>query len=182
MTLATHILVAGAITKPFLGRVNDLVIFVIAIFSHYLSDAITHYDYNLLSINGSKENAADRSLKADPQKIAVDLLNIAIDISVGIAVLVIIVRPAATLANLITYGLIILGGILPDALQPLYIIWKKFPMTLIQELHDFWHSKNKIVFNPKDLLSEQFRRNLNKRIFLTQIFIFIIAAYINSIH
>ena len=168
MTLATHILVAGAITKPFLGRVNSLVIFIISIFSHYLSDAIPHFDYKLLSIEWKEGEKYNSKIHPNAIFIFSDLLNIAIDASIGAALLIILARPEPTFANLVTYSLIILGGILPDALQPVFIMWKKFPMSLVQTLHDFWHAK--------------LRLELNRTAILSQGFLFLLAAYINSIH
>ena len=168
MTLATHILVAGAVTKPFLGRVNGLFIFIISIFSHYLADAIPHYDYKLLSITWSEEHHKKNKIEMKLHLVAVDLLNIAIDVAIGSAMLFIVARPEINLQNLITYSLIILGGILPDALQPVYILWKKFPMNRIQDMHDFWHAK--------------LRLSLNKTAIISQATLFILAAYINSIH
>ena len=165
MTLATHILVAGAITKPFLGQVNDLVIFVISIFSHYLSDAIPHFDYKLASIEWRPGEKHNSRIHPNVQLIAVDLLNIAIDVAIGTSALILLTRPEPTLANLITHSLIIIGGILPDALQPIYIMYKKFPMTLIQIFHDFWHA--------------ELRLKLEKRAILSQGALFIFAALIN---
>ena len=168
MTLATHILVAGAVAKPFIGRVNGLFIFIISIFSHYLADAIPHFDYKLLSIKWNEEHKKSTSIDFKIHIIVLDLLNIAIDIAIGSALLFILVRPEITFANFVTYGLIILGGILPDALQPIFILWKRFPMNIIQDIHDFWHSK--------------LRLTLNKAAVVSQATLFILAAYINSIH
>ncbi len=167
MTLATHILIAGAITKPFLGGVSNLVIFIISLSSHYLADAIPHFDYKLLSIEWKKDEKQNSKIIPKVSLIATDLLNIAIDIAIGTAFLLVLARPEVTLANFITYGLIILGGILPDALQPIFIIWKKFPMTIIQSFHDFWHAKLRLQFNRTAILSQGF--------------LFILAVYINSL-
>ncbi len=166
MTLATHIMVAGAITKPFLGRLSWPFIFVISALSHYLSDAIPHYDYKLLSITWSEEHPKSHNIDLKLHLIAVDLLNIAIDVAIGSAFLLILARPELNLHNIITYGLIILGGILPDALQPVFILWKKFPMDIVQEMHDFWHSK--------------LRLHLNRTAIASQGLLFIIAAFLIS--
>lgn len=155
MTLATHILVAGALTKPFLGRVNGLTVFIISIFSHYLSDAIPHYDYKLLSIEWKEgQQKKDLEINREAKLVTIDLLNIAIDIAVGTAVLILSSRPEMNFSNLTTYSLIIAGSILPDALQPIFIMWKKFPMTPIQDFHDFWHAKTKLKLNKAAILSQ----------------------------
>ncbi len=166
MTLATHILVAGSITKPFLGQANTFVIFIISIFSHYLADAIPHYDYKLLSIEWKEgQTKKDLQINRDPKQLTIDLLNIAIDVAIGTAVLLLCVRPEVNFSNFITYTLIIVGSILPDALQPIFIMYKKFPMTLIQNFHDFWHAKTKL--------------KLNKTAVLSQGTLFLIATFIN---
>ncbi|MDO8493661.1 MAG: hypothetical protein Q7S19_03925 [bacterium] len=154
MTLATHILIAGAVTKPFLGQVNNLTIFGISVFSHYLSDAIPHYDYKLLSIEWKEGQKYNSKITPNAKLIIADLLNISIDIAIGIAFLVLLTRPEANLSNLITYSLIIFGAILPDALQPIFIMWKKSPMNLIQTFHDFWHAKLRLQFNRTAMISQ----------------------------
>ncbi len=177
MTLATHILVAGAATKPFMGRVNDLVLFIIAVFSHYLSDAITHYDYGLLSIPWHEGPKKDLNVKLEPSLVVVDLLNIAIDVAIGVSVLILCVGADNILKDPTAYGLIILGGILPDALQPIYLLWKEFPMTLVQNFHDFWHSEKKFLFSRENL-----KHKLKKELIVSQASIFILAALINYWH
>lgn len=169
MTLATHIIAAGVATKPFLGRVSDPIIFVVAILSHYLLDTIPHFDYKLLSIAWNEEgNKAKTHFTTTLHTATIDLLNIGIDIAIGVAFLIILARPEITLTNFITYSLIIIGSILPDALQPIYILWKRFPMTQIQNLHDFWHSPIKLEINKKSLTFQGV--------------LFLIAAIIVSLH
>ena len=179
MTLATHILVAGAVTKPFLGRVNNLLIFVISIFSHYLSDAITHYDYNLASIEWKEGEKQNSRVVPNLQLIVLDLLNIAIDVAIGTTVLILCSRPEINSQNFAAYSLIVLGSILPDALQPIFIMYKKFPMDLIQNFHDFWHSKTKFKTGLKDFYNNELRIKINKTVLFSQIAIFITAAVVN---
>ena len=42
------------------------------------------------------------------------------------------------------YGiaLIVVGGILPDGLQGIQLLYKGFPMTYLQRFHDFFHYEN----------------------------------------
>ncbi len=154
MTLATHILVAGATTKPFLGRMSNPIIFIIAILSHYLSDAIPHFDYELLSIESHPEDKSESKIHPSAKSVAIDLLSIIIDIAIGTTFLILSARPEINFSNLVTYSLIIIGGILPDALQPIYILWKKFPMTQIQNWHDFWHAKLRLKLNRQAVISQ----------------------------
>lgn len=159
-------MVAGAVTKPFIRRLSWPFIFIISIMSHYLSDAIPHFDYKLLSIKWNEEYKKNTNIDFKLHLIAVDLLNIAIDVAIGSAFLLIIARPEVTLQNFITYSLIILGGILPDALQPVFILWKKFPMDIVQEVHDFWHAKKRLT--------------LDRTAIASQGLLFLIAAYLTS--
>ena len=154
MTLATHILVAGAVSKPFLGPFNPLLIFVLSGTSHYMADFIPHYDYKLKSIEWDEENKASTKIIPSAGTITYDLLKITIDILIGTFILVATTHPAFSLENIITYTMIVLGGILPDALQPVYIMLKKFPMTWIQNLHDFFHAETRLKFGRLALLSQ----------------------------
>ncbi|KKW21186.1 MAG: hypothetical protein UY61_C0012G0009 [Candidatus Adlerbacteria bacterium GW2011_GWC1_50_9] len=49
MTLATHIVIAGAITRPIAGA-HPALLFLVSLASHYLADAIPHWDYDIRSV------------------------------------------------------------------------------------------------------------------------------------
>lgn len=144
MTLATHILVAAAATKPFTGAPFPIV-FAVALASHYLIDAVPHGDYSLGSIDDDANDPLRREVKKDPAAIARDLFKIFCDVLLG-ATLYYILQPIPfSLQALLPFGAVILGGILPDALQPVYYLWKRPPMTGIQQWHKFMHTNLRLV-------------------------------------
>ena len=119
-----------------------------------MADFIPHYAYKLKSIECNDENNASTKIVPTGELIIYDLLNVSIDILIGTFILVATTHPAISLENIITYTMIVLGGILPDALQPVYIMFKKFPMTWIQNLHDFFHAETRLKFGKLALLSQ----------------------------
>ena len=136
MTLTTHSIIAAAATKP-LAAMNPILAFVIAIISHYLSDAIPHWDYPLTSIE-NPENKENRRWEFNRKAIIRDVSSMAFDGMLGIAIVVIAVRPA-TAHEWIWVIAAIIGGSLPDFLQGLYIFTLKF-LRHHQWLHDIFHT------------------------------------------
>ena len=124
MTLTTHIAIATAVTKPIM-RAHPFFIFLFAFLSHYAADAIPHWDYHLCSVNEDTSEKRDHTLKNDPKLIGYDLLKVAFDITIGSTLSFILLRPELTFAGLLPVALTILGGILPDMLQPIFWLWKK---------------------------------------------------------
>jgi len=145
MTLATHILVAGALTRPLAGSIPASLIFVTALASHYIADAIPHYDYKLLSKDRSDPDRP--KLKKDWRLITLDLTRIFLDIAIG-ATLLYFLFPSLPLSW------VILGAILPDMLQPLFWLYKKFPIKQTQTFHDFMHAKLRLDLTALAIFSQ----------------------------
>ncbi len=145
MTLATHILVAGALVKPLAGSIPTSLIFATALASHYLADAIPHYDYKLLSKD--RDNLEHPKLKKDWRLIIIDLSRIFLDMTIG-ATLLYFLFPSLPIFWVVA------GAILPDALQPLFWLYKKFPIKHTQAFHDFMHSKLRLDFNASAIFSQ----------------------------
>ncbi|TSC68902.1 MAG: hypothetical protein G01um101466_265 [Parcubacteria group bacterium Gr01-1014_66] len=136
MTLTTHSIIAAAIAKP-LMQMNPLLAFVAALASHYLSDAIPHWDYPLASIE-DKEDKEKRHWGSNRRMLMKDISRMALDGFLGAGILLLIVRPVTTQQLLWTLAVII-GGSLPDFLQGLYMLKLKF-LTPHQRLHDIFHT------------------------------------------
>lgn len=143
MTLTTHIIVAGAVAAPLLS--NPPLAFAAGLASHYLMDAIPHWDWKLASI--PEDGPHTKEVGMSYKKIVRDLRLVTLDISIGLLALFIVVAISGGSGLLVVlFGLIAaaFGGILPDALQFVYFLWQKQPMTTIQKLHDFFHAKTKV--------------------------------------
>lgn len=136
MTLATHAITGAAVAsltpqQPILG-------FVAGFASHYLIDAIPHWDYPILSdsIHPQKGNIRMRFDRVFFR----DARNFTLDAALGIIVaLLVFAYPPTGLATLtIMAGAI--GGILPD---PLQFVAKKLPhepFSSLQRFHQWIHT------------------------------------------
>ncbi|MDP3956186.1 MAG: hypothetical protein Q8Q18_02995 [bacterium] len=144
MTQATHIVIAGAVAKPLIASGNPLAIFAVSLFSHYLSDAIPHGDYSLRVVDDGP-SAMDREIAGSNKDKLVDISKVALDALVGVACLLALYRPEITLHNALIFGAIVLGGMLPDILQPMYYWFKRAPFTYTHAFHNFMHTQYRLT-------------------------------------
>lgn len=140
MILATHVIVGVAAGRFFPN--NPLLAFMTGFASHFLIDAIPHWDYPLKSYTRDK-NDPKNLMKADlvmEKGFIRDLVLIAIDIISGITLALYIF---GTKGNLVNISLLMgaLGGILPDGLQFLYFKTRKEPFKTLQRFH-MWIQNN----------------------------------------
>ncbi len=136
MTLTTHSIIAAAVTKP-LARMNPLIALVVAIATHYLSDAIPHWDYKIVSIENA-EDKENRHFGSSKSAIIKDIFHFALDGFLGAIIIILITRPA-TLQQWLWIAAAVIGGCLPDFLQGLYVLKLKF-LRLPQRFHDMFHT------------------------------------------
>ena len=145
MTLATHIVIAGAIAKPLMA-LNPIFAFLAAIATHYLADAIPHWDYDLGSLEERDNNEKQRwnfsrgSLAGDPAHAAPDGL-------LGSAFLFVIFPPTS-LDIFYWIIVVIMGAVLPDFLQGLYFFRRPSWMRPIHDFHSLMHTKIKLGSYP----------------------------------
>ncbi len=136
MTLTTHAIVGGAIVS--LMPVHPLLGVCMAFASHFLLDAIPHWDYPIRSASVNPEIAGpmkyDRALFADMVTIGADAL-------LGIVLALILFTTQRSII------LVLLGacaGILPDALQFAYVRFPRQPLVSLQRLHGWSHTSHKL--------------------------------------
>jgi hypothetical protein len=140
LTLTTHAIVGAAIaavmpTHPYLA-------ISAAFASHFLLDAIPHWDYPLRSDSINPSVAA--ALKFDGALLA-DMLTIAADALLGIVLALLL------LANPSNWILIACGAgaaILPDALQFAYMRFPSEPLTSLQRFHCWIHASPRLRGRP----------------------------------
>lgn len=141
MTLTTHILIATAVAKPFFNA-HPALVFTAAVASHYLADAIPHWDWHLSSVEEDFSDKHDHKLILSKGVNIRDLAKVSLDIVIGITIAFLILRPELNIKELTPLALSVLGGILPDMLQPIFWIWKKNnPFVFVKKFHSFMHSK-----------------------------------------
>lgn len=132
MLLATHAIVGAAVGRffpkyPFLA-------FIFAFISHFLIDAIPHWDYPLKSFTRDKNNPKDL-MKADmpwSKNFIRDLVIIAIDLISGL-ILALYIFETTEFNSAILWGA--LGAVLPDALQFVYFKLRVEPFRTIHRFH-----------------------------------------------
>jgi hypothetical protein len=147
LTLTTHAIVGAAIasllpTHPYLA--------VSAAFaSHFLLDAIPHWDYPLRS--DSMNPGVVAAMKFDSAVLA-DVLTIGADAMLGLGLaLLLLARPG-------DFALIICGAgaaILPDALQFAYMRFPREPLISLQRFHCWIHASRNLSGRPVLGLSAQ---------------------------
>lgn len=146
MTLATHIVIAAAIAKPLTG--NPFIGFFIGVLSHYLSDAIPHWDYRLHSVRDKTPDTPPEALHTwSYDTILTDIRNTAIDFSLGFGVALLFFWPV-TLRDFLYVLLVAIGGVLPDFLQGVYYTRKAGFLKPLQTFHDIMHTSIKLGHYP----------------------------------
>lgn len=141
MTLTTHIIIAAAVAKP-LAAYNPIFAFLVAFASHYLSDAIPHWDYPLQSASGSVEHTA-KHIVFTKATFWNDILRAGADGAIGSIAVFLLLRPTAPDQYLFLV-LVIAGGILPDFLQGVYYGLRIKLLRSHQNFHDRMHTKIKL--------------------------------------
>lgn len=148
MTLATHAIIAGATART-IGISNPALGLVVGTITHYLIDAIPHCDYEPRIIKKNPENPMEVTVDLSPGYLTLDGTVIGLDALTGTTALYLLWN-APPLLILMTA----LGGILPDALQMVYGLYKKWPLTRTQRVHDFFHARLRLSFTPTAFFSQ----------------------------
>jgi len=139
MILTTHSIVGATIVNLFPN--NPTLGFGLSLASHYLLDMIPHKDYEISGfIDGNTKTVKSvfNNIKS-----TVHMIFVGVDFFVGIILCFsIFVRDDKT-AYLTALG--VLGGVLPDFFQFLYLKFKRHPFTAIQKVHDHVHNRSKPI-------------------------------------
>ena len=143
MTLSTHAIFGAAVAStisshPILG-------FVLAFISHFLLDAIPHWDYHLSSHASDGHDHLNDDLVLNKAFIK-DLSKIGLDMLLGLLIVLIIASQYQNLFIPLILGLI--AGVLPDFLQFVYMKWRHEPMISLQKFHIWIHAKTDLNNRP----------------------------------
>ncbi len=139
MTLGTHF-VAGAYVG--LAVHNLPLAAVLGFSSHFILDAIPHWDYSLSSEEPGK-NGQEKDFAMD-KRFVKDLFKLSLDIGIGVVVVAVLLWRAAPMAII---GAIVGGtfGVLPDLLQFVYFHYKWHFLRPLQWFHtSFMHAKTQL--------------------------------------
>ena len=144
MTLATHIVIAAAVTKK-IALYHPVIGFFAAIASHYFSDAIPHWDYSLHA-SEHDDDIRMRRWGNNRALLLADLRHVALDGLLGAGIVLLAIRPVSA-AQWMWAALSVVGGVLPDFLQALYFSGMRFLLPF-QRLHDWAHTEIKLGHYP----------------------------------
>ncbi len=142
MVLATHI-VTGAVLATSLPA-QPVLAFAAGFISHFLLDAIPHWDYKLNSLSNSQTGyVSDTEMDTSGRKFLSDLLKILLDVIIGVAGLLLLIK---TLHWQFSLALVAgaLGAILPDFLQFVYFKTKSLLLRDLQRFHVWIHSQTRL--------------------------------------
>ena len=156
MTLTTHAVIGAAIastmpTHPILG-------FTLAFASHFFLDSIPHWDYSLNSYKSDDANHLNDDMPIN-KEFFIDLSKIGLDMLCGILLVLIFFAFKSSdisITNITWIPFIgLLGGVLPDALQFVYMKWRHQPLITLQKFHLWIHAKKD--FNNRPLIGMSFQ-------------------------
>jgi hypothetical protein len=147
LTLTTHAIVGAAIAS--IIPAHPSLAIAAAFASHFLLDAIPHWDYPIRSDSVNPNVAA--AMKYDGALLA-DILMIGTDAILGIGLaLLLLARPS-------NFILVLCGAaaaILPDAFQFAYIRFPREPLISLQRFHSWMHASHNLRARPILGLSAQ---------------------------
>jgi hypothetical protein len=138
MILTTHAIVGGAIAS--LIPSHPVLAVVAGFASHFVIDAIPHWDYPLGSI-ALGMHADNRRLQLS-RGVLIDLLKIGFDACAG---LVLALWLFSTPASILVVGLGACAAMLPDPLQFVHSLSPREPLSTLQRFHALMHSKRKLA-------------------------------------
>lgn len=142
MILTTHALVGAAVAStvpehPVLG-------FILGFGSHFLLDAIPHWEYHLGSIVEDKGDPLNTNMHINA-KFLIDLLKVGFDAVLGLGLSIFIFSSSTPLVPILAGAI---GGMLPDPLQFAYWKLRVEPLISLQKFHTWIHANKKLNHRP----------------------------------
>jgi len=139
MILSTHAIVGGALASLLSSHPVFAVVGGFA--SHFLIDAIPHWDYPLRAIAIGK-GADNRRLRLNSD-VLIDLIKIGVDACAGLALALWLF---ATPGSMWVIALAACAAMLPDLLQFVHSLYPHQPLRAFQRFHGWIHSKRKLAW------------------------------------
>jgi hypothetical protein len=133
MILSTHAVVGAALASQMPS--HPVAAFVVGFASHFVIDAIPHWDYPLRSI--SLGAGARNDVRMTAARIR-DLALIGFD---GLAGLTLAITIFGTEADIVAILSGAVGGVLPDPLKFAYTLYPREPLATVERFHNWIHSK-----------------------------------------
>lgn len=145
MTLATHSIV-GALVATSLAPVNPALAVVASFGSHFVLDALPHWDYKLGSMSRDEHHPIALTFAKD-RRFLIDLLKISCDMGLGL-VGTFLVFELLSLPFSIIALMGLLAGVIPDFFQFVYSHFRIAPLRVLQRFHTWIHSDHRLDGRP----------------------------------
>ena len=140
MTLTAHAIVGAGIVSAM--PAHPLLGICVAFASHFVLDAIPHYDYQIRSSSINPKIGAP--MKFD-RTLLLDFFSIGSDFVLGVLLALFLFATPATLWLIATAAF---AGTLPDALQFAYILSRREPLVSLQRFHRWTHTRIRLREHP----------------------------------
>lgn len=140
MILASHAVIGVAAASVF--PTHPIIAFSAALASHYIMDAIPHWEYDLLSSKKDLNNPLNNDIEVGKDFFS-DLSKVSLDLFIGIVASLV----AFYFIGLGIYSSLpiliagISGGIIPDILQFVYFRIRREPLKSLYRFHYFIHNR-----------------------------------------
>ncbi len=132
MTLTTHAIIGGALASAV--PTHPILAFSLGFCSHFLLDAIPHYDYHLNSLSENENNFLDNDMKIG-WDFVFDLFKIGLDFLLGF----ILVFLFFGMSHNFFYNSVLFwgafGAVIPDAFHFIYFKFKHEPFISFEKFH-----------------------------------------------
>lgn len=140
MVLTPHAVFGSAFASAL--RLSPPLAFIAGFLSHFLLDIFPHWDYRLKSAYRDEDNYLNNDIVIG-RDFYFDLTKISFDAFLGLSLSLLLFSFGVGVSFwTIVCGAI--GGILPDALQFLYMKIRREPLTSLQRIHILMHAKKEI--------------------------------------
>lgn len=139
MTLTAHAITGAALAS--LVPDQPLVGFAVGFLSHFVLDAIPHWDYKLNSKKEDTNNHMNDDMVINKDFLK-DILKIGFDGLLGLLLSLIVFNFYFKFSVFIVLSGAI-GAMMPDALQFVYMKWRHEPLTSLQKFHLWIHADKK---------------------------------------
>ena len=143
MILVTHAILGGAIGA---ATGNPFLAFFTGFISHFVLDAIPHWDYHISSGRTNSETDFTKNDIVINKESVGDILKIGLDFFGGIIIAYLLFRNGNTLDWAVLLGA--LGGTTPDFMQFLYYKLRLKPLFWLQKFHLFMHAEKSLKHYP----------------------------------
>lgn len=150
--MATHSIVGANVAV--ILQANPALAGVAALVSHFVLDAIPHWDYQLKSSSSVTAEKVRGVHLLYGRALFFDLMKVGFDLALGLLIIGLLFYPAGW--SVLTLAYIGAGlAILPDVVQVIFGKWRHSALIYVQKLHDFCHADLRLAGRPMIGISTQ---------------------------